>query len=247
MPKAKDHPTIFRGWSIRSILAGSKTQMRRVVNPQPPGDVCSVTWDDMGGDWIGTVGSRGDPTSRIRWSATCPYGKPGDILWVREAWNGYALPGWYDKGKWLHELPSRLRIPEVTHFMQYRADRSAYRVDPTEMWSKGWKDDVPLEKANHEFYEEPPRWKPSIHMFKWMSRLRLQVEGVRVERLQEISEDDAISEGVKPVIRQSTSTYGGDTISAVIAFKERWNETYGRGDWEKNPWVWVVSFSKIEE
>jgi hypothetical protein len=217
-----EHPIIFNGWSIRHILADEKTQTRRVVKPQPPSDVCSVMWDGMGRDWIGTVGSRNDP---IRWSAKCPYGQPGDVLWVREA---FRLPEWADetspaeyascRGKDAGEMPVR-----------YEADgRAAPFHDRVTV--RGW-----------------GRKRLSIHMPRALCHLRLRVENVRVERVQEISEDDAMAEGVEPVTRQSTSVHDGDKTSACAVFKELWNDIHGDGSWEENPWVWVISFSKLDK
>jgi len=81
------------------------------------------------------------------------------------------------------------------------------------------------------------QWKPSIHMPRWASRINLEVVSVRVERLQNISEDDALAEGITLVERGT---------SPVDQFKKLWESINGPGSWEANPWVWVVEFKRIE-
>jgi hypothetical protein len=209
MPATKEqtdeHPIIFSGWSINRILAGEKSETRRIVKPQPPSDVRSVMWDDMGGDWIGTVGSRNDP---IRWNEKCPYGQPGDVLWVREA---FRLPECYD-----HLSPREYVDDTCLHAVQYEA----YQPYDKQYGGYRW-----------------GRKRPSIHMPRELCRLRLRVEGVRVERLQEIDGDDAAAEGI------STDYH---IIKRQRRFARKWNDIHGTGAWEENPHVWVVEFSKID-
>jgi hypothetical protein len=227
-----EHPIIFSGWSIRRILATEKTQTRRIVKPQPPSDVRSVMWDDMGGDWIGTVGSRNDP---IRWNEKCPYGRPGDVLWVREA---FRLPAHSDD----NETPSEY------------ANRGGNLV----CW----------EATGESSFGEPGcgwgRKRPSIHMPRELCRLRLRVEGVRVERLHEINYEDVVAEGLESHV--SKKRYGQkrsvkypwtlmedvepDTGRSVqsydYAFRKLWNHIHGTDAWEENPFVWIVEFSTID-
>jgi hypothetical protein len=227
MPATKEqtneHPVIFSGWSIRRILAAEKSQTRRIVKPEPPDDVRSVMRDDMGGDWIGTVGSRNDP---ILWNEKCPYGQPGDVLWVREA---FRLPVAMD-----HLSPSEY-IAETSDAVgagapicRYEADGAFFREPELEM------------------AYEPDAWgrkRPSIFMPRNLCRLQLRVEDVRVERLQEISTRDAEAEGCRWVDEDDDF---GIPSNPINRFAEKWRDIHGTGAWEENPHVWVVAFSKID-
>lgn len=86
-------------------------------------------------------------------------------------------------------------------------------------------------------------WVPSIHMPRWASRITLEITGVRVERLQEISAFDAHQEGIGPVILSEVYPYGMKTRGAIEQFKHLWEST--GGDWSANPWVWVISFKRV--
>lgn len=94
----------------------------------------------------------------------------------------------------------------------------------------------------------PIKWKPSIHMPRWASRIQLEITGIRVERLQDISEEDAVAEGAQPIgcdhIRRSCEDIGcyGDTAKA--RFRGIWEST--GSDWDANPWVWVIEFKRVE-
>lgn len=96
-------------------------------------------------------------------------------------------------------------------------------------------------------------WKPSIHMPKWRSRITVQITDVRVQRLQEISEEDAIAEGVRAFIEDGCGVYedyihgrGTWCMSARGSFASLWESINGHGSWEKNPYVWTISFKRID-
>lgn len=173
----KERPILFSGPMVRAILEGRKTQTRRVVKPQPA---------HIAG--IGTVLNIDTITGKA-----CPYGKPGDRLWVRETWDGVRLDG-------------------GGALVSYRADG-----------------DKPV--------TDDGRWHPSIHMPRWASRITLEVVSVRVERLQEISEEDAMAEGVA-----LAENYRGP----VAHFASLWEQINGLGSWNANPWVWVVEFRRVQ-
>ncbi|ELM7732724.1 hypothetical protein Q2P25_001409 [Escherichia coli] len=111
--------------------------------------------------------------------------------------------------------------------------------------------DLKLYRANYPahvptHYENVPpadeiRWTPSIHMPRWASRLTLEITGVRVERLRDLSEDDAKSEGITP---SSGGVLPGWEYR--INFRDLWVSIYGADNWEANPWVWVIEFKRIE-
>lgn len=159
----------------------------------------------------------------------CPYGKAGDLLWVRETF--------------IHEpadycWEASVSIPVRPAHTVYRAD-----VDPT---GDG----------------RGAGWSPSIHMPRWASRITLEVTGVRVERLQDISRDDAISEGVDPhrcPTQQTEASMRAQLVAHRIGmaahyvaeidyiggFRWLWESINGAGSWDANPWVWVIEFRKV--
>jgi hypothetical protein len=116
-----------------------------------------------------------------------------------------------------------------------------------------------LHKASHTLVEKFIKWKPSIFMPKEACRLFLQVKSVRVELLQEITEEDAIAEGIKPsedfaglyFLYGSTKNYGRitrtDYVDPIKSFHSLWLSINGPTSWVKNPWVWVIEFEKIEK
>jgi len=185
---------------VRALLAGTKTQTRRIVKPQPP---------YRGFDESATV-------------IKCPYGQPGDRLWVRETWAA---------------LGTKNRAPFV-----YRADT-----------------------ADGERVRVDAPWKSSIHMPLCASRISLDLLGVRCERLQEISAKDAIAEGLSYLTKDGGRTFkygipdrdglpGTDNdgwawqdwqTDPVAAYHRLWKSINGHGSWALNPWVWVISFSRV--
>ena len=152
----REHPVIFQADSIRAILARRKSQTRRAINPQPPETMVRAAVG-VTGFWVGW-----DAEGNEVWNAYCPYGVPGDRLYVREKWG--TSPG-LDHVR-PRDLPSGASI-------HYAAD------DICE--SGGWRVE---------------RWRPSIHMPRWASRITLEVARVRVQRVQDITEEDATAEGM---------------------------------------------------
>ena len=188
---------------VCAILAGTKTQMRRIVKP-PHGCEISVGWERT----TGTESERQAFESII--GQPCPHGVPGDRLWVRETW----------------AQPFK-RTAKSTGVI-YRADGPEH-----------------LSLAAHQWGEGAP-WRPSIFMPRWASRLTLEVTEVRVQRLQEISEEDAKAEGVEPY-RPAEGDGGAHEGAAWyrIQFSHLWDEINGkRAPWASNPWVWAISFKR---
>ena len=143
----------------------------------------------------------------------CTYGKPGDRLWVRETWQAF-----FDD-----EVPAdRPRGPRHTMGIPARPDRKSfvfYRADgPGPVHRDGY-------AAN---------WLPSIHMPRKYSRITLEVTGVRVERLQDISHADAMAEGMA-------------LDDAIYDYSRLWEQINGTGSWDANPWVWVIEFQRVGE
>lgn len=191
-PPVRERPILFSSPMVRAILAGTKTQTRRIVKPRH----------------MTTVGAE-----QFQILALCPNGQPGSRLWVREAF--------------IHEpadycWEASVSIPCRPAFTVYRAD--------------------------HEGDTRGAGWKPSIHMPRWASRITLEITDVRVERLQDISEADAVAEGCRPVrpeiVQDGLIVRPGR--SAIEEFRLVWEQIHGGGSWEKNPWVWVIAFKKLE-
>lgn len=221
MSQIKERPILFAAPMVRAILEGRKTVTRREVKPQPPEGHKWRGWvvDSTRSREIGTA-SWGDGTGALQRNsvyARCPYGKPGDRLWVRET---CLINDFRDGG-----------VPEAE-----RADcQIIYRADGTPDW---------------EGEEELIRWRPSIHMPRWASRILLEITDVRVERLQDITEEQAKTEGVRLYTDhaelgdwwhvEGIETYSADPRKS---FELLWSSV--GGDWVANPWVWVVEFKRV--
>lgn len=138
----------------------------------------------------------------------CPYGMAGDLLWVRETWACYRLIS-YEYDEWEQVATA--------------AERAEYHGALSPVYA--------ADKKNY-----PDQWHPSIHMPRWASRLTLEITGVRVERLQDISEADAKAEGCHYIDRPALS------VGYYPAYRELWESINGAGTWANNPWVWVIKF-----
>lgn len=208
----KERPILFSGAMIRAIVAGQKTQTRRAVKPAKHPDLGNLY--DPGALAL-------EPQNVI--DRACPYGQPGDRLWVRETWQAF----------FADEMPvDRPRGPRHTMGQPARPDRKSfvyYRADG---------------EVAHDQYGKA-NWIPSIHMPRRYSRILLEVISVRVERLQDISVADAIAEGVESC-RDELATngcwYSEDELYSML-----WTKINGHGSWNSNPWVWVVEFGRVEE
>ena len=150
-----------------------------------------------------------------------PYGEKGDQLWVREAW---CYPATSRKNP---------RLDYPLRDIEYRADVGIMRY--------------PL-GGNYAVQDRDFKWKPSIHMRRSDSRITLEITDIRFERLNSISESDAVAEGIVYDPYWKSSKYEGGTIceNAVTAFSELWESINGVGSWNANPWVWVVEFKKVK-
>lgn len=200
----KERPILFSGEMVSAIIAGYKTQTRRVIDL-----AMANRFDEPRGDADVAAGYPYIETDNGFVSATklCPYGQSGDRLWVRETWGFTA--------SW----PTGFQNDHIKNGRYWIKDRMAYRADsPAGHWC----------------------WRPSIFMPRWANRLTLAVTEVRVERLQDISESDAMSEGVAAWHTPTGAVYKPE-------FKMLWdkiNAKRGFG-WNVNPWVWVVSFQPV--
>ncbi|EPR8379737.1 morphogenetic protein [Klebsiella variicola] len=150
------------------------------------------------------------------------FGKPGDRIWVRETFCPVDDTQ-YGGEKWV----------------DYRATPKFEASHPA-----GW-DSAPNDA-------EALKWRPSIHMPRWASRILLEITDVRVEQLNTISEKDAAAEGVPPagsLLPDYPGTFltpKGDFATAKVAFQRLWESIYGEESWKANGWVWVISFKRVE-
>jgi len=205
-----ERPILFSAPMVRAILSGAKTQTRRLVKPQPYFDNRSLLW----WEWSRSAGSASiDPVGQPsdEWLKHCPHGAPGDVLWVKET--HYIEPHPSDVGI------TREMIPHTWDRAVAAAGTVHYRADPLPEWKIDGR-----------------RWRPSIHMPRWASRLSLRIKSVRVERLQEISEFDAVAEGVTDWITGPTSPRSD--------YRALWESINGAGSWDANPWVWAIEFKR---
>lgn len=228
----KERGMLFRGEQVRAVLEGRQTQTRRLIKPQPEQPAPGSYFDAYNGgpQWNWWAADHRQHLDQI---IQCPYGKPGDRLWVRETWAARPL---HD------DLPPR-DIP--------KGSKVYYPATPE------------LGLLNCE------KQRPSIHMPRWASRITLEITGVRVERLQDISEEDAKAEGAQhfPEL-PGRSPYGQDgrwsmgqptsvdqcLSSPRWAFANYFCKIAGKAPkgihdprpWDANPWVWVIEFRRIE-
>lgn len=251
MSAARERPILMSAPMVMAILAGRKTQTRRIVKPQPPLVEAIHARVGAGYGWGSHPKSGGVfvPVGPVRAvldaggpeSISSPYGVPGDRLWVRETHAQFSVGEGTDR--------------PVPQCVAYRAtcDRDGgfdYANGRGEVQRLG-----------------VTKWTPAIHMPRWASRLTLEVTEIRVQRLQDISEADAAAEGLRGLTKD-----GGRTVKYGIpdrdgwpgtddhgwpwhewevdprkAFAKLWDKINGeRAPWASNPWLWCVTFRRVE-
>ncbi|ENY6067781.1 TPA: hypothetical protein MXP62_004075 [Klebsiella pneumoniae] len=217
---------IFNAEMVRAILDGRKTQTRRIMKVQPESNQLglllitdSTKHSDIGKyHWAESNATGNHVRSKL---FLCPFGAVGDRIWVRETFCPVDDTQ-YDGEKWV----------DFRATPRYEASHPA-----------GW-DSAPNDA-------EALKWRPSIHMPRWASRILLEITDVRVERLNAISEEDARAEGI---IDGGCLNCGepepcgcaNPEPDATDAFAYLWQSIYGQENWNANPWVWVISFERIE-
>lgn len=211
----KERPILFSGPMVRAILEGRKTMTRRVVKLRHGADVVVVNgkvWKPARVDYAGYV--------------DCPYGQPGDRLWVREA------------------------------FQPLFADGVENHWETDWKTGKGYAISYPATDGIHEYLDADDNLtdacKPSIHMPRWASRILLEITAVRVERLQDISEADARAEGVTDggclnCGEPEPCACAQPAPDARDSFCRLWQSINGPGSWADNPRVWIVEFKLVQQ
>ncbi|MBF8806959.1 hypothetical protein LG197_17615 [Pseudomonas asiatica] len=252
MSQTKERPILFSGPMIRALLDGRKTVTRRALSAR---DLKEIDYAVRLGEChaLPAEGDSMHPNDTSYYAELCRFGLPGDRLWVRETW----LEDPEDDGTWAY-----------TQYMGCKGSPLS---------------DIPkrFQKPEHCIFRaswdgSALRWRPSIHMPRWASRILLEVTDVRVERLQDISDDQAKAEGMvytdfgmqerpgkgsidggktfhplKP--QQAPGWHAGDATHpdqcldrARWAFANLWEKINGENSWDANPWVWVVEFKRVE-
>ena len=210
-----EKPILFRGDMVRAILEGRKTQTRRVIDL----DIACAMDVGRGPEdteacypWYETRDGDHVPVTTL-----CPFGRIGERLWVRETWQ----------------------------LLSFHIDRETNAVDDF----KEWQGEIPKKKPEdwtiiYRAYNEWPEekedrgfnWRPSIHMPRWASRINLEITNIRVERLKDISEKDAVAEGIPRL-------QGG----ACFEFMNLWDSLADeKTNWQANPYVWIIDFKRVE-
>lgn len=246
----KERPILVSTPLIRPILTDLKVHTRRLIRLPEGYDLAqNATVSHRHGIWWEV---RCEPWATV--VVRCPFGVPGDRLWVRETWRSV---GWR---------------PENGHWIEYAADNA-------KVWREAPEDVLSVDVYNHA---HPDRWRPSIHMPRWASRISLEVTEIRVQRIQDITEEDARAEGLprnwtdgEPGWNPDEHGYltpagcyadesGDDSPECWVWWKGRrevgvvytareafqlwWGYINGEragGSWEANPWVWVVAFKRV--
>lgn len=195
-----ERPVIFNGEMVRAILAGRKTQTRRIMKPQPeprPDKPGEYWWPAKRFESMLQLSYFNDPVAKELAADACPFGGIGDRLWVRETFGDCGV-------------------------------RLVYRADTGDGAAC-----------------QVTRWTPSIHMPRSACRLLLEISDVRVERLNDISEHDALAEGVDDGTSPAAIAAGWFE-KPRRAFRRLWERIYGQESWDSNPWVWVVEFKPVQ-
>jgi len=248
----KNHPIIFSDVMVRAILDGSKTQTRRIVKPEGAfhifqfrGTTAAAGADEPTGDW-GWCGSERVVNKHIR----CPHGQPGDRIWVKETWR---IGAWRENDgslaiDYLASEPAKtpwITVPEDAENYHGSSIFEKYWIQSTDDCIES---DLSTDDDGRYHWEpgqSPCRKRPSIYMPRWASRITLEIIDVRVERLQDISEEDAIAEGVT-WFSSGAVECPGMPETPIDAYRSLWEKINGSGSWDLNPWVWCISIRRIE-
>ena len=214
-------PILFSTPMVQAIIEGRKTMTRRVLKSQQTEDYQLLGYDEDGSMGKGKVGYCSFESDADILNIKCPYGKVGDVLLVRET---FTMVSWAE-GTTARKVH--------THY-----------------------------KADNDLIGEH-KWKPSLFMPKAACRIFLKITDIRVERLQDINRADAINEGIiswvdermksKPIRYASYCDFDNPTDPAtytscpINSFETLWQSINGKESWEANPWVWVISFKRIEK
>ncbi|HEM8551812.1 TPA: hypothetical protein U2Q38_000096 [Citrobacter koseri] len=220
---SKEHGMIFNGEMVRALLDGRKTQTRRIMKNQPAGDYPDTPALVRNvGPGFQWYGGYGESSI-----FNCPFGAVGDHIWVRETFQGPLVSEELFEEYLTH--PEKFEMPQ---YCEYSADGGA--------------------KPEYCDLDDNLRhgWRPSIHMPRWASRILLEITDMRVERFNDICEEDAQAEGVAQLRggfwQHYQPSWTQHQLSARGSFVTLWKSIYGEESWHSNPWVWVIEFKRVE-
>lgn len=215
----KERPILFNADMVRAILDGRKTQTRRPVKPQPVpfGEDLPFTQAPLK-QHIGKPWMPVGGVFQDAWKK--PFGTVGDRLWVRETW-----------GLMAHHDPTDWHRGSVCGMMEDHVGPQ-FAIE---------------HRANWKLESDYAHWRPSIHMPRWASRIDLEITRVWVERVQDITEEDAKAEGVIPDDYEGYEHPDNPTLSCAAhrySFRDLWQSIYGT--WDANPLVWAYEFRRVK-
>lgn len=247
----KEHSLIFSGESVRAILDGRKVMTRRIVTPhnirfvgmkgvrKPSPEMLAQAFTDVEAmrqfgpgmfTWQGKAYEYQAPAQKTSWVAE-PIWQPGDRIWVKEAWadtNGESGP----------MISYRASGDRFLTDECYPVDYSRYPNCQFTMWCGD------LRRG-----EDGHAWRSPLFMPRWASRITLEVVEVRLERLQNITEADAVAEGCSPSHWRHEDgpkpEAGLPHSYAVERYRRLWESINGKGSWDLNPWVWAITFRRL--
>lgn len=207
-----ERPIIFSAPMVNAILDGRKTMTRRIVKPNAAKIVEQVI--DANGKFVWD-------TLDYDLRGLIPYGQPGDRLWVRETWQAIHVS---EDGDGI--------VDDWWHAKQIPKDNE------DRFWGVSYCATEPEEHRDDGGFP----WRPAIHMPRWASRINLEIESVRVERLQAITEEDAKAEGAE---KMALDDLGNTWKTYKRGFQSIWESINGRESWDLNPWVWAIGFKVV--
>jgi hypothetical protein len=241
----KERPILFSGAMVRALLAGTKTQTRRVCKPAQFYSLSTVVEvpDPMERGQVYNGSHFGDEEGEVQFAS--PYGGRGDRLWVKETWR---------TADTLDTL-SPSAIADKCMDAGYSKPWAPLQWEADGRRNREWSGFGP----GNGVVVGPGKTRVSIHMPRWASRITLEITSVRVERLQDISEADAMAEGIVecpiPADDEGPRRIGymvgrddgksGLSVRPTQSYRELWESINGPESWAANPWVWAVEFRKV--
>jgi hypothetical protein len=215
----REKPILFADEMVRAIFDGRKTQTRRPVKERDFQESVTPGYDftfrDRNSRWQDVNLLAALHPPRANYPLQCPFGATGDVLWVREAFSHCVL-----------HAPVPGQDPISVSVPTGKGDHVVYRADQPH-WT-----------------EWAGKWRPSIHMPRWASRLMLQITSVGIHRLQAISYPSIRAEGYEPFGMEHMDP----DASCRAKLRHSWNQKYRNGPyaWDRNPWVWAITFKRVE-
>ena len=221
----KQHPILFSTPMVQAILADYKTMTRRIMKHQP--EIDKQTGDIVYRIFKNETVVPIEEFKELR-KYNCPYGKPGDILWVRETF-AFTIGKYEPYDTYSYKADS------------FHRDINREGIKYTDLCKEGWHDPDLAKEL---------KWRSSIHMPKSACRIWLEITNIRVERLQDITINQSFSEGIERVAGGGFKDYSGILFSIAsprLSFQSLWESINGPNSWDANPWIWVIEFKRIEK